>query len=252
MNRLLEEYVASRDYQKIADLSVGYIRDWFLKNGPDAKAVIGISGGKDSSVVAAMCVRALGRERVVGVMMPNRVQSDIDVSRRLIDFLGIEHYEINIGDGYDGLALEMTGRGIELSRQAKINLGPRLRMTVLYAVAQSVNGRVSCNGNASERYVGYFTKNGDGAGDFAPLANLTVTEVRLVGKYLGLPDEFTMKAPSDGLTGLTDEDNFGFTYEDLDTYILTGVCEDARLRDLIDRKHKANEFKLLPMSSFTF
>ena len=252
MNTYLENYLKSKDYEKIADESVKFIRDWFAENGPDSKAVIGISGGKDSSVVAAMCVKALGRGRVIGVMMPNSVQPDIDVSKKLVDFLGIENYEINIKNGYDGIVGEITGKGIGLSKQAKVNLGPRVRMSVLYAVAQCVNGRVSCNGNRSERYVGYFTKNGDGAGDFAPLANLTVHEVRLVGKYLGLPDEFTMKAPADGLTGLTDEDNLGFTYEALDTYILTGVCEDPDIRAKIDAKHAWNEFKLLPMPVFEF
>lgn len=252
MNKYLEEYLASKDYKKIAEQSVAFVRDWFEKNGKGCKAVIGISGGKDSSIVAAMCVKALGKDRVVGILMPNGEQPDIDVSKRLVEFLGIENYEINIKDGYDGVMNEIVGKGIALTEQSRINLAPRIRMSVLYAASQCMNGRVSNNGNASERYVGYFTKYGDGAGDFAPLANLTKTEVLLVGQELGLPDEFVMKAPSDGLTGLTDEDNLGFSYEDLDTYILTGNCDDEAVKEKIQRKHAANLFKLQPIPSFEF
>lgn len=252
MNKYLEEYLASKDYRKIAEESVAFVRDWFEKNGKGCKAVIGISGGKDSSIVAAMCVKALGKDRVVGILMPNGEQPDIDVSRRLVEFLGIENYEINIKDGYDGVMNEIVGKGIPLTEQSRINLAPRIRMSVLYAASQCMNGRVSNNGNASERYVGYFTKYGDGAGDFAPLANLTKTEVLLVGQELGLPDEFVMKAPSDGLTGLTDEDNLGFSYEALDTYILTGNCDDEAVKEKIEKKHVANLFKLQPIPTFEF
>lgn len=252
MNKALEEYLASKDYKAIAAKSADFIRGWFEANGKDCNAVIGISGGKDSSIVAAMCAKALGPDRVVGVLMPRGEQPDIDVARRLVEFLGIRNYEINVSEGYDGILNSVAAQGIELSSQAKINLGPRVRMATLYAVAQCLNGRVSNNGNRSERYVGYFTKYGDGAGDFAPLANLTVSELRIVGKHLGLPDEFTYKAPADGLTGLTDEDNLGFTYETLDTYILTGVCENAEIKAKIDAKHRANTFKLAPMPAFEF
>ena len=252
MNEMLANYLAARDYGKITEAAVAFVRDWFAENGKDAKAVIGISGGKDSSVVAALCVRALGKERVVGVLMPRGEQADIDVSRRLVHFLGIQSHEINVGGGYDGIMDAIRAQGIVPGRQAEINLGPRVRMATLYAVAQCVNGRVSNNGNASERYVGYFTKYGDGAGDFAPLANLTVSEVRLVGSCLGLPDEFTLKPPADGLTGLTDEDNLGFSYETLDSYILTGVCEDPAAKEAIDRRHAANAFKLRPIPTFEF
>lgn len=252
MNEALENYLSGRDYRRIAEQSVEFVRDWFAENGRDARAVIGISGGKDSSVVAAICVRALGKERVLGVLMPRGEQPDIDVSRRLVEFLGIESHEINIADGYEAVTRAITEQGVGLSRQAQINLSPRLRMSVLYAVSQCVNGRVSNNGNASERYVGYFTKYGDGAGDFAPLANLTVTEVKLVGRCLGLPEEFIEKPPADGLTGLTDEDNLGFSYEALDTYILTGICPDEGMKARIDAKHAANAFKLRPIPAFEF
>ncbi len=252
MNQYLENYLKERDYNLIAYKAVQFVREWFEKNGPDAPAVIGISGGKDSSVTAAICAKALGRDRVMGVMMPNNSQSDIDVSRRLVEYLGIPHTEINIKDGYDGIMNSISAAGFDPSEQARINLGPRVRMALLYAVSQSINGRVSCNGNRSERYVGYFTSYGDGAGDFSLLANLTVHEVRAVGTALGLPDEFVYKAPADGLSGKTDEDRLGFTYETLDTYILTGRCDDAEAKAKIDAKHKANLFKLSPITQFTF
>ena len=254
MNERLAEYLDGRDYEALTGRLVGWIRDWFRANGPDSPAVIGISGGKDSSVVAALCREALGRDRVFGVMMPNGVQPDIDVSRDLIRTLGIPGGTVNIQDGYRGLqnAIE-TGLADDLSgfsRQASINLGPRLRMATLYAVSQCMNGRVVNTSNRSEAYVGYATRWGDAVGDFAPLRNLTVTEVRIVGRILGLPGRFVEKAPSDGLSGKTDEDALGFTYEALDTYILTGVCDDPAVQEAIDRKHAANRFKLEPIPMF--
>ncbi len=236
---------------------IKWVRDWFEVNGPGCNAVIGISGGKDSSVTAAVCAAALGRERVVGVMMPNGVQPDINYSQMLIEHLGIHSVTVNIKDAYDELSLEVAsalGReyGTELSRQTVINMAPRLRMTALYAVSQSLNGRVANTCNLSEDWVGYSTRWGDSVGDFSPLSNLTVHEVIEVGRYLGLPDYIVDKAPSDGLTGLTDEDNLGFTYETLDRYIRTGVCIPEEKKELIDRKHRANLFKLSMMPAFPY
>ena len=248
MNDILKKYIEGRDYEKITQGAVDWIRAWFAKNGPESAAVVGISGGKDSTVVAALCAKALGPENVYGIMMPNGIQPDIDDSMKLIDFLGIKSAQINIKDAYDGVINEVQN-AFEVSRQTRINLAPRIRMSVLYACSQCVNGRVSNNGNRSEKYVGYSTVFGDGAGDFSPLGELTVSEVRLVGECLGLPHELVYKAPSDGLTGNTDEDVLGFTYEALDTYILTGYCPDEKLKELIDRKHEANLFKqqLMPV-----
>lgn len=249
MNDILGKYIATHDYYKVTEDAVSWIRDWFRVNGPDSPAVIGISGGKDSTVTAALCKEALGAERVLGVMMPNGVQPDIDVSRRVIETLGIPSVEINIQNAYKGVMDAVLGADLSLSRQAEINLGPRLRMATLYAVSQCVNGRVSNNSNRSERYVGYSTRYGDSVGDFAPLANLTVTEVRTVGAVLGIPSEFVQKAPSDGLSGHTDEDALGFTYDALDTWILTGTG-DPDILERIEKKHKANAFKLEPMPEF--
>lgn len=221
-----------------------WFREWFSENGDGCNAVIGISGGKDSSVAAALAVAALGRERVIGVLMPNGVQSDIDVAYAVVEHLGISHIVVNIKSAYDALTEEIKKSVPELSPQSVINLAPRIRMSTLYAVSQSNNGRVINTCNLSEDWVGYSTRYGDAAGDVSPLAEFTVTEVREIGRELGLPGFIVDKVPSDGLCGKTDEDNLGFTYAVLDRYIRTGVCEDDEVRRLIDKKHYANKFKL--------
>ncbi len=252
MNAYLESYLRKQDYEAVTRDCIRWIRTWFDSNGPASPAVIGISGGKDSTVVAALCREALGKDRVFGVLMPNGVQPDISVSRHVVDYLDIAHTEINIRSAYDALRSSLCSALSceELTPQSLINLPPRLRMTVLYAVSQNRNGRVSNNGNRSERYVGYCTLYGDAAGDFSPLAGLTVTEVRIIGRILGLPSEFIEKAPSDGLSGKTDEDALGFTYEQLDTYILTGFCDDEARKAEMDRRHASNLFKVSPMPMF--
>ena len=239
------------DAVKIKDQCVQWIRDWFEENGPGCNAVLGISGGKDSSVCAALCVEALGVDRVIGVTMPNGVQPDIDDSVKLINHLGIKRYNVNVGPAFKALMAEVVAQlGHEASRQTYINMAPRLRMTTLYAVSQSNNGRVVNTCNLSEDWVGYSTRYGDAAGDFSPLGGLTVQEVVAIGKVLGLPIELVEKAPSDGLTGKTDEDNLGFTYAVLDKYIRTGVCEDPKVKALIDHKNATNLFKLKPIPHF--
>ena len=239
------------DVKKVKDACVAWIRDWFEENGPGCNAVIGISGGKDSSVVAGLCVEALGRERVIGVTMPNGVQPDIADSNKLIAHLGIKHYEVNIGTAFEALMAEVEAKlGHEASAQTRINMAPRLRMTALYAISQSNNGRVANTCNLSEDWVGYSTRYGDAAGDFSPLGGLTVQEVVAIGKEIGLPVDLVEKTPSDGLCGKTDEDNLGFTYAVLDRYIRTGVCDDPATKALIDRKHALNLFKLKPIPHF--
>ncbi len=238
------------DVQKTKDGCVGWIRDFFEKNGPGCNAVVGISGGKDSSVVAALCAEALGKDRVIGVLMPNGVQSDIGDAKALVEHLGIKHYIVNIKEGYDGIVNALFFSGIQFSNQARINLAPRLRMSTLYAVSQSENGRVINTCNLSEDWVGYSTRYGDSVGDFSPVSHFTVQEVKEIGRILGLPGELVDKAPSDGLCGKTDEDNLGFTYAELDRYIRTGEIEDNEKKELIDRKHKANLFKLEVMPSY--
>ena len=239
------------DAEKVKDACVRWIRDWFEENGKGCNAVVGISGGKDSSVCAALCVEALGKDRVIGVTMPNGVQPDIADSVKLIEHLGIKRYDINIGSAFQALMAEVEDKlGHPASAQTRINMAPRLRMTSLYAISQSNNGRVANTCNLSEDWVGYSTRYGDAAGDFSPLGGLTVQEVKAIGKVLGLPGDLVEKAPSDGLTGKTDEDNLGFTYAVLDKYIRTGVCEDPAVKALIDRKYAMNQFKLKPIPHF--
>lgn len=229
---------------------IQWTRDWFDKNGKGCNAVIGISGGKDSSVCAALCVEALGRERVIGVLMPNGVQSDIADSRQLVAHLGIQNVTINIADAVSAVHTQLKEADIEVSKQTEINLPPRIRMSVLYAVSQSMNGRVINTCNLSEDWVGYSTRYGDSAGDVSLLGKLTVQEVKALGRELGLPENLVDKTPSDGICGSTDEQKLGFTYAVLDRYIREGICEDERIRQHIDALHKQNKFKLELIPTF--
>ena len=237
------------DAVKIKNDLVDWIREFFEQNGKDCNAVIGISGGKDSSVAAALCVEALGKERVIGVLMPKGEQHDIDMAYMLVSHLGIKHYEINVKNAIDGLMNAMP-KDLEITAQSVTNLPPRIRMSTLYAVSQSVNGRVVNTCNLSEDWVGYSTRYGDAAGDFSPMANLTVDEVKQIGRVLGLPDILVDKTPIDGLCGKTDEENLGFTYAELDRYIRTGEIEDKEKKERIDKLHKQNLFKLQLMPTF--
>lgn len=228
------------------DMVVDWIRDWFAANGPDCKAVIGISGGKDSTVVAGLCVEALGKERVVGVIMPNSVMNDFGDAERVCEFLDINHYVIDIGRSVSNLQFQMVkamGGTFKFPDQALINLPPRMRMATLYMVSQSIGGRVACTDNLSESYIGYSTRWGDNVGDFAPLASFTATEVIAIGDALGLPQDLVHKTPSDGLCGKTDEDNFGFTYRQLDNYIRYGSSGNYFIDEDIKEKHAKNLFK---------
>lgn len=215
--------------------------------------VIGISGGKDSTVVAKLLVDALGKDKVLGVLMPNGKQADINDSIRVCELLGINYHTVNIQGIYNSLlsaihepdtsntkmivdpdkpnrwipnvrpedrkATTENGFEFQVSPKSRTNIPPRIRMTVLYAIAQSIGYRVCGTGNKSEHYIGWFTKWGDGACDFNPIAHLTCTQVMELGHYMGLPDDLVYKEPADGLTGKSDEDNFGFTYKELDTFL---------------------------------
>ncbi len=233
--------------EKVKNECVQWIRDFFEQNGKGCNAVVGISGGKDSSIVAALCVEALGRDRVIGVLMPCGEQHDIDMAKLLVDTLGIRHYIVNIKDAVEGITNAIP---FELSEQSRTNLPPRVRMATLYAVSQTHNGRVANTCNLSEDWVGYSTRYGDSAGDFSPCSNLTVQEMKAIGRLIGLPDVLVDKVPIDGLCGKTDEDNLGFTYAELDRYIRTGEIEDLDKKAKIDRMHKMNLFKLQLMPSF--
>lgn len=240
------------DAKKVTRDIVSWIRDWFKVNGKGCNAIVGISGGKDSSVVAALCVEALGAERVFGVLMPNGEQADIDMSLKLVNHLKIPYCVINVKDGYDGIFSEVRKQLGSVSRDTEINLAPRIRMATLYAVCQSKNGRVANTCNLSEDWVGYSTRYGDSVGDFSPLSMLCVREVKAIGRELGLPECLIEKVPIDGLCGQTDEEKLGFTYETLDRYIRDGVAPEEPTKSRIDRLYRINRFKVRFMDVFPY
>ncbi len=240
------------DVKKVTHDVIAWIRDWFERNGKGCNAIIGISGGKDSSVAAALCVAALGKERVLGVLMPNGEQADIDMSLLLCEHLGIAYYTVNIHDAYEALLASVTQAIGEPSKDTVINLAPRIRMSTLYAVCQSRNGRVVNTCNLSEDWVGYSTRYGDSAGDFSPMSMLCVREVKEIGRYLGLPECLIEKVPIDGLCGQTDEEKLGFTYETLDRYIREGEIDDPETKARIDRLYALNRFKVRFMDVFSY
>lgn len=229
---------------------VEWIQKFFEENGKGCNAVLGISGGKDSSVAAALCVEALGKDRVIGVLLPEGEQKDIQDAYDLCNHLGIKYYECNIKNMVEDAYASL--QNVEISEQTKINIKPRIRMTMIYAVSQSMNGRVVNTCNLSEDWVGYSTRYGDSVGDFSPLSHFTVTEVKQIGKYLGLPIFLVDKVPSDGLCGYTDEDKLGFKYETLDKYIREGIEPDPKSKERIDYLHRINLFKLQLMPSFKY
>ncbi len=181
--------------------------------------------------------------------MPCGIQHDIDCAYKLVNHLKIKHYEINVKAAIDGVLNELEEK-IEIQPQTRVNLPPRIRMATLYAISQSFNGRVANTCNLSEDWVGYSTRYGDAAGDFSPLANLTVTELKEIGRLLGLPNDLVDKVPIDGLCGKTDEDNLGFTYAELDIYIRTGKIANEETKKRIDTLHERNLFKLQLMPTF--
>lgn len=246
----------------IKDRIVSWTREWFDKNGPTCNACVAVSGGKDSSIVAALCVEALGRDRVIGVLMPNGKQSDIDYSKKLVEHLGIKNFTLNIASACQGVTETVFGSydyekseviggiGIAPNNVYRFNTPSRIRMVTLYAVAACMNGRVANTSNLSEDWVGYATKFGDSAGDFSPLSELTVGEVKQIGYALALPKDLIEKTPIDGLCGKTDEDNLGFTYDVLDHYIRSGVFDDPAVKAKIDKMNAANKHKLELMPKF--
>ena len=233
------------DYKKTKDELVQWIADWFEENGRDCNAVIGLSGGKDSSICSALCAEALGKDRVIGVAMPDMLQGVNDADK-IAEWLGIRYMYFPIGNTCWQLkkAKDASNVNFEWSEQSVQNIPPRIRMTMLYAIAQTFDGRVCCCDNASENYIGYSTFGGDDLGSFSPLGNLTVTEVRAIGDLLGLPYEWVHKTPDDGLPhSMEDEKKLGFTYETLDKYIRGEEMPPYEIKAKIDKMHSNTQFK---------
>lgn len=237
------------DAKKVKDECVQWIRD-FIKSTGDRDIIVGLSGGKDSTIVAALCCEAVGPENVIGVLMPNHTQDDIGDAKHIANHLGIRYYEINIGDAVDDIIRQIEKNDIIPTSDTTINLPARIRMSALYAMGQSFKCVVANTSNLSEDWVGYATRYGDSAGDFSPLGNLTVTEVKAIGEELDIPEQLVYKVPSDGLCNETDEERFGFTYDTLDTYIRTGEIDDEEIKIKIDQMHAANKFKMELMPQF--
>ena len=234
---------------------INNIKDWFNKNNMKT-AVINISGGADSTYVAYALVKALGKENVIGLLQPNGEQKDISDALEVVKNLQIKYHILNISEAYDTLVTSFKDFTAELTSEdydnlkgeydfenAVINLAPRLRMANAYMIANTVNGAVIGTGNASERYVGYFTKWGDGACDYNPIKDILKTDLIKMGLELGIPEHLIKKIPADGLTDKTDEEKYGFSYKVLDEYIKTGVCEDYKIKEKIDRMHKNSRHK---------
>ena len=238
------------DIAKETENLIKWIRVWFDENGKNCNAVLGISGGKDSTIAAALCVKALGADRVIGVMLPDGEQSDINDSIEVCKLLGINSYTINIRPALEASFKQLQDCGIEITEQCRQNIAPRERTKIIRAICQCYNGRMINTCNFSEDYIGYFTVGGDGDGDVAPLGNFTKSEVCTIGHYLGLPSKYVDKTPSDGLCGKSDEDNFGFTYDELDEKIRKGTCGNKKIDKIIELKHHTNAFKLKKTASY--
>ena len=243
------------DANKVKDQLIQGIRDWFDKNGKGCKAVLGLSGGKDSTIVAALCAEALGKENVIGVAIPDKGQGWNDADE-IAEYLGIQFKHVSIDRITEQIRFDLYYNGdTRLSDQAEQNIPPRVRMLILYAISQSINGRVIGTCNASENYIGYFTKYGDGASDFEPIAELTVHEIYQIGDALGIPKKWVYKIPDDGLPhSCPDDEKFekeGFNYEKLDKYIRTGTSGDEHADEVIARKHEMNLFKMRMSETIT-
>lgn len=226
---------------------------WIKEQLKDKKAIIGISGGKDSTICAALCAEAIGKENVYGILMPNGGQVDIDDSYKVVDHLGINKFVVNINEFYNPMISKLRGLLLDIKDVVSTNIPPRLRMTVLYAFAASLQGRVICTSNASEAYIGWTTKWGDNTGDIAPLLNFTKTEVNAIGSVLDIPEELVFKTPADGLCGKSDEEKLGFTYEQLDRYITDNDITDNDNEPSIAKikeRHIGSKHKREPIPSF--
>lgn len=240
------------DAETVRDRLVELIRETAATQG-FSRVVVGVSGGKDSTVTAALCARALGKGNVYGVMLPDGEQKDISDSRAVCEALGIRQRTVNIDAIHQALKAVTDQNGntegdgefsVPVSRASDINVGPRLRMTVLRYIAQALDARLAGTGNLSEVTTGYCTKDGDTSCDFAVLGKLTSVEVVQVGLTMPeLPGELVQKTPSDGLSGKSDEENMGLKYADIHRYLREGSCGDPQTDEKIRKREAANMHK---------
>ena len=234
---------------KDIEKEVQNIEKWILEYVENAHAdgvVVGNSGGKDSATVIALATKALGKERVMTVAMPcNSIKTDIEDAKLVSNKFDVPLIEIDLTNKFNTLEKEID-KNIKPVAEAKINTKPRLRMTTLYYIAQSLNYLVIGTGNKCEAVVGYTTKWGDNAHDFNPIAEFTVEEVLQIGEYLGVPEKIIKKAPNDGLGGLTDEEKLGVTYKQIAEYIETGKT-DGKALEIIKKKEKLAKHKREPI-----
>lgn len=239
--------LTQREITNIKEDLVLWIQNMMEKTGGN-KAILGISGGKDSSITAALCKEALGSENIIGVIMPDGVQEDISFAYGICEELNITCIKLPINTITSEFLqlIDHKNQGIiqDISEDSKINLPARVRMTLLYALSQSIPAsRVVNTGNLSENWIGYTTLYGDNTGAFAPLGNLTSHEVIQIGRFLGLPEKYLIKPAADGLTGETDEDVLGFSYETLNKYIRQGILPEESIKEKIDQMHEKSRFK---------
>lgn len=235
-----------------AENAIDWIKEYVQNVGAEG-IVVGNSGGKDSATVIAMSTKALGKDKVITVAMPcNSNNTDFEDAQLVANKFSVPLIKIDLTNTYTELENTINDSIKEkLSKDAKINIKPRLRMTTLYGIAQSLNYLVIGTGNLSEAMVGYTTKWGDNASDFNPIANFTVSEVITIGKYLGVPDKIINKAPNDGLGNQTDEEKMGITYKQIEEYIETGKT-DISVMEKIEKKNKSSKHKRETIPTYTF
>lgn len=234
-----------KDIEKEVDGTINWIKEYVEKSNASG-VVIGNSGGKDCATVIALATKALGKEKVLTVAMPcNSIKADLDDAKLVSDKFEVPLLEIDLSNTYRTLEQEIE-KIVKLKDDSRINTKPRLRMTTLYCIAQSLNYLVIGTGNKCEAIVGYTTKWGDNAHDFNPIRDFTVEEVLQIGEYLGVPEKIIKKAPADGLGGLTDEEKLGVTYKQIAEYIETGKT-DKNAMEIIKKKEKASEHKRKPI-----
>jgi NAD+ synthase len=237
---------AENDYAKIKESLVNWLQTE-VNNAGLKGAVVGLSGGIDSAVTARLCQLAFG-ENMLGVIMPCHSSSqDREDALKVAGEFGIEVVENDLSDIYDHFLANLKESGVKGGRLAEANIKPRLRMTALYYYAQAKDYLVVGTDNWSELKIGYFTKHGDGGIDLAPLGSLVKNEVKKLAEVLEIPAEIIEKEPSAGLwDNQTDETEMGFSYQQLDQYILTGEAE-PEIKEKIEKLSVKNRHKIAPV-----